>query len=101
MNGSKQNLTERQQILESMKTQPVGGYFVWDDEDEDDRPLSHEEMQAGILKAQQLNNNGKTEIALQVDNEIVAYFRATGQNWQNRMNDALKEWLREHSVAIS
>jgi uncharacterized protein (DUF4415 family) len=53
------------------------------------------------LKAQQLNNNGKTEIALQVDNEIVAYFRATGQNWQNRMNDALKEWLREHSVAIS
>ncbi|MEI6747448.1 MAG: BrnA antitoxin family protein [Methylococcaceae bacterium] len=101
MNGSKQNLTERQQILESMKTPPVGGYFVWDGEDEDDRPLSHEEMQVGILKAQQLNNNGKTEIALQVDNEIVAYFRATGQNWQNRMNDALKEWLREHSVAIS
>ena len=79
----------------------VGGYFVWDGENEDDRPLSREEMRAGILKAQQLNTNGKTEIALQVDNEIVAYFRATGQNWQNRMNDALKEWLREHSVAIS
>ncbi len=101
MNGSKQNLTERQQILESMKTPLVGGYFVWDGENEDDRPLSREEMRAGILKAQQLNTNGKTEIALQVDNEIVAYFRATGQNWQNRMNDALKEWLREHSVAIS
>lgn len=96
MNGSKQNLTERQQILKSMKTPPVGGYFIWDGEDEDDRPLSREEMQAGILKA-----NGKTEIALQVDNEIVAYFRATGQNWQARMNDALKEWLKEHSVAVS
>lgn len=100
MNGSKKNLTERQQILKSMQTPPVDGYFVWDGEDEDDRPLSREEMQAGILKAQ-LGNNGKTEIALQIDNEIVAYFRATGQNWQTRMNDALKEWLREHSVAIS
>ena len=96
MNGSKQNLTERQQILESMKTPPVDGYFIWDGKDEDDRPLNREEMQAGILQ-----NKGKTEIALQVDNEIIAYFRATGQNWQNRMNDALKEWLKEHSVAVS
>ena len=101
MNGSEKNLTERQQILESMKTPPVGGYFVWDGVDEDDRPLSREEMQAGILKAQRFNNNGKTEIALQIDNEILASFRATGQNWQARMNDALKEWLKEHSVAIS
>ena len=96
MNGSKQNLTERQQILELMKTPPVDGYFIWDGKDEDDRPLNREEMQAGILQ-----NKGKTEIALQVDNEIIAYFRATGQNWQNRMNDALKEWLKEHSVAVS
>ena len=79
-----------------MKTPPVDGYFIWDGKDEDDRPLNREEMQAGILQ-----NKGKTEIALQVDNEIIAYFRATGQNWQNRMNDALKEWLKEHSVAVS
>jgi len=99
MNGSKKNLTERQQILNAMKTPPVEGYFVWDGEDEDDRPLSREEMQAGMLKKS--HDSDKTEISLQIDNEVVAYFRSTGQNWQNRINDALKEWLKEHSVAIS
>ncbi|MFA5016969.1 MAG: BrnA antitoxin family protein [Methylobacter sp.] len=25
-------------------------------------------------------------------------FRATGHGWQKRMNDALKEWLKEHAT---
>ncbi len=99
MSGSKQNLTERQQILESMKTSPVEGYFVWDGEDEDERPLNREEMLAGMLKTTS-NKNNRTQISLQIDNDVVAYFRATGQNWENNINDALKEWLKEHSAAI-
>jgi uncharacterized protein (DUF4415 family) len=32
------------------------------------------------------------------DPEVLEAFRATGKGWQTRMNDALKEWLREHAV---
>lgn len=38
----------------------------------------------------------KEQVAVRYDAEILAYFRATGKGWQTRMNDALKEWLKEH-----
>ena len=28
--------------------------------------------------------------------EVIAYFKATGDGWQTRMNDALREWVAEH-----
>jgi len=48
MPGSKKILTEREAILKAMATPPPGGYFVWDGVDEDDRPLTEEEMRAGM-----------------------------------------------------
>ena len=44
---------------------------------------------------------GKTKLALTVryDPEVIDAFKATGQGWQTRMNDALKEWLKDHSNA--
>jgi uncharacterized protein (DUF4415 family) len=30
---------------------------------------------------------------------VIDAFRAKGKGWQTRMNDALKEWLKEHDVA--
>jgi uncharacterized protein (DUF4415 family) len=38
----------------------------------------------------------KTAIKLHLDADIIASFRAMGDGWQIRMNDALKEWLQEH-----
>jgi uncharacterized protein (DUF4415 family) len=38
----------------------------------------------------------KTAIKLRLNPDIIASFRAMGNGWQTRMNDALKEWLREH-----
>ncbi len=29
---------------------------------------------------------------------MISAFRATGNNWQVRMNEALREWLQEHTV---
>ena len=42
----------------------------------------------------------QTKLALTVryDADIVAAFKATGKGWQTRMNDALKEWLKEHAA---
>lgn len=40
----------------------------------------------------------KQRIAISFDTEIIDYFRARGNDWQSRMNDALKDWLKEHTV---
>jgi uncharacterized protein (DUF4415 family) len=40
----------------------------------------------------------KEQVAVRYDPEVLEAFRATGRGWQTRMNDALKEWLREHAV---
>ena len=42
--------------------------------------------------------SNKEQIAIRFDKDILAAFRATGQGWQTRMNDALKEWLKEHAA---
>jgi uncharacterized protein (DUF4415 family) len=38
-------------------------------------------------------------LTVRFDPEVVAAFKATGQGWQARMNDALKDWLQTHSPA--
>lgn len=38
----------------------------------------------------------KEKVTIRLSREVVAEFRATGQGWQTRINNALREWLREH-----
>jgi uncharacterized protein (DUF4415 family) len=40
----------------------------------------------------------KVLLSVRYSPEVVEYFRATGAGWQTRMDDALKEWLREHAA---
>ncbi len=35
---------------------------------------------------------GKTQIALRVDAEVLAWFKAKGKGWQTRMNTALRRY---------
>ena len=44
MNGLKMT-TQRKAMLAAVKKAPPGGDYVWDGKDEDDRPLSRDEMQ--------------------------------------------------------
>lgn len=97
MNGSQINPTEREQILASMQTPPPEGYFMWDGQDEDDRPLSREEMTVGMM---QQTETDKSQVVLQLDNDVLVYFHSTGKNWQTHLNNALKEWMQEHHVAV-
>ena len=39
----------------------------------------------------------KTQLTVRYSPEVVAYFKATGQGWQGRMDAALKEWIAQHS----
>jgi uncharacterized protein (DUF4415 family) len=35
---------------------------------------------------------------VQLENEVLERFKATGENWQAMMNTVLKQWLNEHAL---
>ncbi len=40
----------------------------------------------------------KDRITIRLSPDVTAAFRASGEGWQTRMDAALKDWLRTHSV---
>ena len=102
MSGLKTTLKTREEILEAMKSPPQEGYFVWDGKDEDDRPLSFEEMQSGIAEYRRSrgrpSGSAKSLVAIRFDNDVLDALRATGKGWQTRINAVMREWLKQHSV---
>ena len=40
----------------------------------------------------------KLSTTVRLDRDVLEAFRATGHGWQTRMNEALKEWLKEHAA---
>ena len=77
--------------------------YVWDGKNEDERPLTREEMQAGIeaYRRQRGRPTGsdKESTTIRFDRDVLTAFRAGGPGWQTRMNAALREWLKTHSSA--
>ena len=50
-----------------------------------------------LRKARGRNRNPiKEQVAIRLDPEVLAAFRADGPGWQTRVNTALKDWLVEH-----
>ena len=102
MNGSPTARTEREMILEAMKKPPVGGYFVWDGVDEDDRPATPEEMQAGIQADLQRRTRPVTTrrptLSLRVDPDLLAHLRESGKGWQTRVHALLRKAVEQGLV---
>lgn len=40
----------------------------------------------------------KIATAIRFDADVLAGLRATGKGWQTRVNDAMRQWLKEHPV---
>lgn len=103
MSGLKTNEMTRKQVAAAVRAIPADADFVWDGVDEDDRPLTKDEMRAGMAAAKKrgrpAGSGGKEQVAIRFDHEVLAAFRAGGPGWQTRMNDALKDWLRTHNSA--
>jgi len=38
----------------------------------------------------------KVLLSVRYSPEVVEYFKSTGEGWQTRMDDALKEWMASH-----
>jgi uncharacterized protein (DUF4415 family) len=81
----------------------TGVPYVWDGKNEDERPLTREEMQAGIEAYRQQRGrppgSDKESTTIRFDRDVLAAFRAAGPGWQTRMNAALRDWLKDHSPA--
>ncbi|MBB5609025.1 MULTISPECIES: BrnA antitoxin family protein [unclassified Janthinobacterium] len=61
-----------------------------------DKPISRPEAQQEMTRrrGRPAGSGGKVSTTIRFDIEVLDAFRATGEGWQTRMNDALKEWLR-------
>jgi uncharacterized protein (DUF4415 family) len=103
MSGLKVNEMTRQQVAAAVRAIPAHKHFVWDGVDEDERPLTKEEMRAGIELAKKrgrpAGSGTKEQVAIRFDLDVLAAFRAGGPGWQTRMNDALRDWLKTHAHA--
>jgi len=40
----------------------------------------------------------KVPISIRLDERVLEAFKATGEGWQTRMNDALTEWANQHGM---
>lgn len=106
MTGSTKKTTKSQpsraEILKAMEKPPAGGYYVWDGTDEDDRPATDEELQAGMeamRKRGRPPGSTKESTTIRIDHDVLDAFRAGGPGWQSRMNAALRDWLKTHKSA--
>lgn len=75
--------------------------YIWDGQNENERPLTREEMQVGIetYRRQKGRPTGsdKESTTIRFDREVLAAFRAGGPGWQTRMNAVLRDWLKTQS----
>lgn len=41
----------------------------------------------------------KTPLSLRLSDDVVEFFKSTGKGWQTRINEALREYVKEHHSA--
>jgi uncharacterized protein (DUF4415 family) len=51
-----------------------------------------------VRRGRPKSKDRKTLLSVRYSQEVVNYFRATGEGWQARMDEVLKEWVRKHST---
>jgi uncharacterized protein (DUF4415 family) len=69
--------------------------------DPDAMPLTDAEWEAAkpqLRRGRPIAEHTKIHTGLRLDAEVVAAFKAGGQGWQTRINDALKDWLKTHNT---
>lgn len=56
-----------------------------------------EQVKPTLRRGRPLGSGTKTQITLRLDVEVVDKFKASGDGWQTRINDALKSWVQTHA----
>lgn len=50
-----------------------------------------------VRRGRPLGSGTKAQVTLRLDVDVVDKFRASGDGWQTRINDALKSWVQTHA----
>lgn len=70
--------------------------------DPDARPLTDAEWEAARPTIRRFGRppaeTPKVSTTIRFDADVLAALRATGKGWQTRVNDAMREWVKTHSV---
>ena len=65
--------------------------------DQDNPPLKDAELAQFRRSPGRPQGSGKKEqVTLRLDVEILEQFKATGNDWQTRINEVLREWTKHH-----
>ena len=90
----------RKDVIQALKVSEREAPHVWDGQDEDERPATTEELAHGLALARKrgrpAGSGVKEQVAIRLDKDILEAFRAQGQGWQTRINQALRCYLAEH-----
>lgn len=90
----------RKDVIKALKVKEREAPYVWDGHDEDERPATPEELTHGLAltrkRGRPAGSGVKEQVAIRLDKDILEAFRAQGQGWQTRINQALRRYLTEH-----
>ena len=56
-----------------------------------------EQVKPLVRRGRPLGSGTKTQVTLRLDAEVLEKFKASGDGWQTRINEALKSWVRTHA----
>jgi uncharacterized protein (DUF4415 family) len=69
--------------------------------DPDAQPLSHTQLRAMVpmrdLRGRPKSESTKKLVSVRYSPEVLAYFRATGEGWQSRMDSVLRKYVTRNS----
>jgi len=71
--------------------------------DPDAQPLTPKQLKEMVplrtLRGRPKSHNKKLLVSVRYSPEVVAYFKSTGEGWQSRMDEALREYVAQHRAA--
>ncbi|WP_237763378.1 BrnA antitoxin family protein [Thiobacillus denitrificans] len=71
--------------------------------DPDVQPLTPKQLKSMVplrtLRGRPKSDNKKLLVSVRYSPEVVAYFKSTGEGWQSRMDEALREYVEQHRAA--
>ena len=71
--------------------------------DPDAQPLSAEQLDAMVpmrsLRGRPKSNNRKILVSVRYSQEVIDYFRSTGDGWQSRMEGVLRRYVERQARA--
>ena len=69
--------------------------------DPDAQPLTPKQLKAMVpiraLRGRPKSESTKQLLSVRYSPEVLAYFKATGEGWQSRMDGVLREYVKRHS----